>query len=211
MVSMQAIILFGGGGHAAVVAEAAKGAGLLMVGYLDDAEPATPDSPVVGFKRLGAIADLPAVMKLHRHAFFHAAIGDPVLRKKWLDLPAPRPTPAIIHPSAVVSPSAKIAEGVFIGANAVVNARANIGRGVIINTGAIVEHDCDLGEFCHIAPGCVLSGSVKIGQATLIGANSSVIPGVRIGKGCTVGAGSAVVSDIPDGATAVGVPARVAG
>lgn len=211
MVSMQELIVFGGGGHAAVVAEAAKTAGYLMVGYLDDAESSDGDSPIAGFKRLGAIADLPGVMKLHRHAYFHAAIGDAALRKKWLDLPSPRPTPAIVHSSAVVSPSAKIAEGVFIGPNAVVNARAVIGRGVIVNTGAIIEHDCEIGEFAHIAPGCVLAGSVKVGENTLIGANASVIPSVRIGAGCTIGAGSAVASDIPDGATAMGVPARVAG
>ena len=43
-----------------------------------------------------------------------------------------------IHPSAVVSPSAKIGEGTVIMAGAVVNADAVIGRHCIINTGASV-------------------------------------------------------------------------
>ena len=209
MVSMQEIILFGGGGHAAVVAEAAKAAGFLMVGYLDDAEPAQPDSPIAGFKRLGKIADLPAVMKLHRHAYFHAAIGDAALRKKWLELPSPRPTPAIIHSSAVVSPSAKIAEGVFIGPNAVVNARANIGRGAIINTGAIIEHECEIGDAVHVAPGACVAGRARVGAFAFVGIGAQVIQCLSVGDGATVGAGAVVLEDVPDGATVVGVPARV--
>jgi serine acetyltransferase len=36
-----------------------------------------------------------------------------------------------------------------------------------------------------------------------------VLDGVRIGKGAVIGAGAVVTNDIPDGAIAVGVPARV--
>jgi sugar O-acyltransferase (sialic acid O-acetyltransferase NeuD family) len=209
MAKMQSMVLMGGGGHAAVVAESLRAAGFIMEGFLDDSADADPNSPVVGFKRLGAIADLPAVMRSHRHAYFHAAVGDPALRKKWLELVAPRPTPIVIHPTAIVSPSATLGEAAFIGPRAVINARAVIGRGVIVNSGAIVEHDCVLEEFCHVAPGSVLAGRVRIGALTLVGAGSTAIPGVRIGQGCTIGAGSVVISDIPDGSTAMGVPARV--
>jgi len=36
-----------------------------------------------------------------------------------------------------------------------------------------------------------------------------VIPNLKIGKWCTIGAGAVVISDIPDGATVVGNPARI--
>lgn len=208
---MQSIILLGGGGHAAVVAEAAKAAGYIVEGYLDDAEKGAHDDAgeVVGFRRLGPINGVKAAKEAHRHAVFHAAIGDPKLRKKWLGLVEPRPTPAIIHPSAVVSPSAKIGEGAFIGARAVVNTRASIGAGAIINTAAIIEHDCVIDAFCHIGPGSVLCGAVAVGEATLVGAGAVVIPGVRIGAGCTLGAGAVVIADVADGETVVGVPGRV--
>ncbi len=205
------MILLGGGGHAAVVAEAARAAGYIVEGYLDDVPPLpeAPPDPVVGFRHLGAIRDLRKVMDSHRHANFHAAIGDPQLRKVWLQSTTPRLTPPIIHPSAIVSPSATIAEGAFVGPLAVINARAIIGMGAIVNTGAIVEHDCILSEFCHIAPGCVLAGSVKIGQGTLVGAGCTIIPGVRIGDRVTLGAGAVAIADIPDEVTAAGVPARI--
>lgn len=52
-------------------------------------------------------------------------------------------------------------------------------------------------------------GPVEIGAGVLIGSNATILPGVRIGDGAIVGAGSLVNRDIPPGALAAGVPARV--
>jgi acetyltransferase-like isoleucine patch superfamily enzyme len=65
-----------------------------------------------------------------------------------------------------------------------------------------------IGAFVHIAPGTHLAGNVEIGAHSMLGVGASVVPGVRIGAGATVGAGAVVISDIPDGRTVVGVPAR---
>ena len=116
--------------------------------------------------------------------------------------------PVVIHPSATISPSARIDQGTVVMARAVVGVLAEIGELAIINTGAIVEHDNQVGRFAHIAPGAVLAGRVQIGDRTLVGVGSSVRPGIRIGDDSVVGAGSAVVSDIPSGTTVAGVPAR---
>lgn len=53
------------------------------------------------------------------------------------------------------------------------------------------------------------TGVVEIGRDVMLGANSTVLPGVIIGDGAVVGAGSLVNRDIPPGALAAGVPARV--
>ena len=50
---------------------------------------------------------------------------------------------------------------------------------------------------------------VAIGHDCWLGANVVVCPGVTIGDNCVIGAGSVVTHDIPDGAFAAGVPARV--
>jgi acetyltransferase-like isoleucine patch superfamily enzyme len=47
-----------------------------------------------------------------------------------------------------------------------------------------------------------------VGDGTWLGIGSSVIQRVRVGADVTVGAGAAVGRDLPDGVTAVGVPAR---
>ncbi|HOV80557.1 MAG TPA: acyltransferase [Bacillota bacterium] len=54
-------------------------------------------------------------------------------------------------------------------------------------------------------------GPVEIGSGVLIGSNTTILPGVRIGDGAVVGACSLVNRDIPPGAVAAGVPARVVG
>ena len=114
-----------------------------------------------------------------------------------------------IHPSAIISPTAKIGEGTVIMAGAVVNADAVIGKHCIINTGATVDHDCVIEDFCHIAPGTHISGATHVGEGTWIGVGSSVIQCLNIGKNCMIGAGSVVIKDIPDNVTAYGCPAKV--
>jgi acetyltransferase-like isoleucine patch superfamily enzyme len=50
---------------------------------------------------------------------------------------------------------------------------------------------------------------VTVHEYAWIGRDAHVLKGVTIGAGAIVGSGSVVVSDVPDGAVAMGVPARV--
>lgn len=208
-----ALLLLGGGGHAAVVADTARASGFDVVGYLDD-DPETQHSAArVGLKLLGALDDLERIVEsLDTDVFIHAAIGSNDLRQLWLDQSmrlSGVTCPPVIHPSAIVSPSACLGEGVFIAPRTVVNARAEIGPGVIINTGAIVEHDCVIGHFSHITPTATLGGFVHIGGHCLIGIASGILPGVILGDRVTLGAGAVATTDLPEGVTAIGVPAKV--
>lgn len=116
--------------------------------------------------------------------------------------------PVIVDPTAVVSESALLAPGIFVGKKAVINAQASIGECAIINTAAIIEHDCVLGEFVHVAPGACLAGNVEVGPKAHIGIGAVAVEGIRIGAEAVLGAGAVAVENIPAGCTAVGVPAR---
>jgi serine O-acetyltransferase len=48
-----------------------------------------------------------------------------------------------------------------------------------------------------------------VGRDVDLGAHAQVLGGIDLGDGCRVGAASVVLTDVPAGATAVGVPARV--
>jgi acetyltransferase-like isoleucine patch superfamily enzyme len=50
---------------------------------------------------------------------------------------------------------------------------------------------------------------IHVGDNVYFGYGCIVLPGVTIGSNVIIGAGSIVTRDIPDGAVAVGVPARV--
>ncbi|MFN7397001.1 MAG: acetyltransferase [bacterium] len=212
----QAVVLIGGGGHATVIAEAARLAGQVVVGFLDD-NPAAPISailidlphPFPNPPHLGPLDHLAAIGS----SAWIIALGDLKARRVILQtlagLAGVRPQAgSVIHPSAFVSPSASIGPGVFIGPGAIVHARAKVAPHATVNTGSIVEHDCMLDENAHLAPGAILGGGVHVGRDTLIGLGSRVLPGVQIGAGCTIGAGSVVLEDVPSHTKVVGVPAR---
>jgi UDP-perosamine 4-acetyltransferase len=200
------VVLIGGGGHAVVVAEAARRQGVHVGRFLDD-DPLAPLS--LGPVAAEHLGPLRSVANL-RDVLVHLAVGDLPLRRSLIDdIEAARlEARSVIDPGAVVMSSVVLGRGVFVAAGAVVQARAAVGDWCIVNTGAIVEHECVLGPNVHVAPGAVLAGRVRVGADTLIGMGSRVLPGVRIGAGCVVGAGAVVTGDVPAGATVVGVPAR---
>ena len=205
------VLLLGGGGHGVVVADAARAAGYLVAGCLDDEPGIAVHAEQAGLKWLGGLDDLVVVAtELSDDLLIHAAFGDGILRRQWLDAahalcPDVTLTP-IIHPSSIVSPSATIEDGAFIGPLAVVNARARIGRGTIVNSGAIIEHDCLIGPFAHIAPGAILLGAATVGNDAMIGSGARVLPGVDIGADCILGSGAVATVNLSPGTTATGVP-----
>jgi UDP-perosamine 4-acetyltransferase len=206
MTEMQ-IVVIGAGGHAAVLIELLRAAALYsIIGVVD---PDLSQSDVLGVPLIGGEDLLPA-LRQNGVASAVVALGSNRLRQAIGDrLVGWRfSLPPIVHPTAFVSPSATLGEGVVVMARAVIGARARANRLAIINTGAIVEHDNDIGAAAHVAPGVALAGNVRVGARALIGIGTAVRPGVRIGEDAVVGAGSAVVTDIAAGMTVAGAPAR---
>ena len=100
--------------------------------------------------------------------------------------------PVIVDPSAIVSATALIGEGTFVGKGAIVNAEAKIGKMTIINTKALVEHECVVGDFAHVAVGAVLCGQVEIGEGAFIGANATVIQCRKVEPNTVIPAGATI-------------------
>ncbi|KMZ53791.1 acetyltransferase [Dorea sp. D27] len=114
----------------------------------------------------------------------------------------------ITHPTAVISPTAKIGRGCTLFANAVIHTNAAVGMGCIINTAAIIEHDCIIEDFVNVSPKAAMAGHTKIGKSTFLGIGCTIIDDVVVGKDVVIGAGAVVIQDIPDCVVAVGVPAK---
>lgn len=205
-VNSTRLVIVGASYHTKVVIEAVRACCGEVVGLVD---PSPITSSVLGAPVLGGDEVLPG---LHAQGLNAAviALGDNALRERlglWVqELGFDLPT--IVHPSALVSPSAHLGKGVVVMAHAVVGTEAHIGDLAIVNTGAVLDHDNRLGTAAHVAPGCALAGNVRVGERALVGVGSAVRPGIRIGADAIVGAGSAVVSDVPDGSRVGGAPAR---
>jgi sugar O-acyltransferase (sialic acid O-acetyltransferase NeuD family) len=107
--------------------------------------------------------------------------------------------PAIVHPTAVVEPSARLSAGVQVLPHAYVGSEAEIGFGCIVNTSAVVSHDCRLGAYANVSPGALLAGGVTLGEAALVGMGVTVNLGVAIGDGARVGNSAVVKKDVPAG------------
>lgn len=138
------------------------------------------------------------------------AVGDTSARKRFADQLAGRyELPALIHPSACVSSSARIGEGVLVMQNVVINADAEVGAGALLNVGCCVAHDCRVGAYSHLAPCVQLGGGSSVGTGVFCGTSAVVLPNVNVGDWTVCGAGSVVTKDVPERSLAVGVPARV--
>jgi serine O-acetyltransferase len=94
---------------------------------------------------------------------------------------------------------------------------ARIGPGLRIwHFGGIFLHpDSVIGANCTLRQGVTIGnreqgGPVPVlGDDVDVGAYAQLLGGIRIGHGCKIGALAVVLCDVPDGATAVGAPARV--
>lgn len=192
---MKAIYIYGSSGHGLVVADIARACGYEDVIFIDDGDNEYPT-----FEEIQKDKNIPIAF----------GIGSNRTRAKLFDKVKNIgfEIATLIHPSSIISTSAKIGEGTVVMPNVVVNAKAIICDGVILNTSCVIEHECFIGDFVHISPNVTLAGNVKIGKFTHVGIGSNVIQGVSIGQNVIVGGGSMVIRNIEDNQKVAGVPAK---
>ncbi|WP_024597822.1 acetyltransferase [Pseudoalteromonas sp. TAE56] len=201
------LVVVGASGHGKVIADIAEQLGFI-VNFYDDAYPSK--TYIEHWPIHGTCADLIALKNTSTTPNdVVVAIGNNDIRQQKIQLLQQNKFNLItlIHPTAVISQYATIAQGSVVFAGAIINAFANIGVGCIVNTSAIIEHDCAIGDFTHICPNTALAGGVIIGSKSWIGIGSQVKQLSTIGNNCLIGAGSTVIKNIPDNVTAFGSPA----
>ena len=156
---------------------------------------ALPSILVAAPEAVGALSATPAVMVHDAPQTAFAAIG-----RFLYDAEGSRSHDGSIHPRANVHETARLEEGVHVGANATVEQGVQIGRGTYVGAGAVITRDCRIGRNCDIGPNVTLTASL-LGDRVEVQANSVIgepgfgyVPGAR-GIERVVQVGRVIVQD----------------
>jgi sugar O-acyltransferase (sialic acid O-acetyltransferase NeuD family) len=205
------MIIIGAGGHAkeilGILAESDQDKELFFYDNI------SIDQPDLIFKKFPILKKEQAARQaLEKDPRFILGIGKPALRKEMAQ--AFRGFGGSLF--SVISPFARIGrygvslgEGLNIMTGAILTQDIVIGTGTLVHVNVTIHHDCRIGSFCELSPGCHLLGKVKIGDLVSIGSGAVVLPGLTIGNGSVIGAGAVVTTDIPEGVTVKGIPAKI--
>jgi len=201
------IIIYGGSGHAKVVADIIEKTNEHQIaGFIDDT--GTGDASFIGYPVYRTICD----PRLKGIVAGIVAIGDNwgralVVKKILTEIPLFQFITAV-HPSALIGRGVSIGEGTVIMPGVAINADTRIGRHCIANTSSSIDHDCVVEDFSSVAPGVVMGGNVTVRTSTAIGLGSRIIQRVVIGQNTVIGAGALVTKSLPDNIVAYGSPCR---
>lgn len=166
------VIVIGAGGHARVLGEIVQSAKDQLLGYLDD--------NLTGDNIIGTVEDIQKWYEKDSNIEFIIGIGNNSIRNKIYQENLAVNYYTAIHPSAIISPSAKIGEGSAIMANVVINAESKIGKNCIINTASVIEHNCNVEDGAHISYCVTIGAGSKIGKEAYLDMGAIVDRNVTI-------------------------------
>ncbi len=202
------LVLVAGGGLARETAVAARAAGRVVLGCLDD-DPATWGREVgPGLRSLGGVDDAGT----YAGSQFLVCAGKGAVRERLvarlgaLGVGDDR-FATLVHPDASLAVDTVLGAGAVMLAGVVATSGVVIGDHVVCMPNVVLTHDDRLGDYATLCAGVVLGGSVSVGRAAYIGMATSVREGTRVGAGALVGMGAVVLHDVGRDETWVGVPA----
>lgn len=208
------VVIIGAGGfgrhvHATVtrLADSGDGPDLDFLGFLDDGRPDAAILDRLGARHLGPVSELGNMPSGTRYLL---GIGNGRVRRR-IDAVAgelgAEPL-TLIDPDATVGNDIRLGPGTIVCAGARLMTNIATGRHVHINENCTIGHDTALDDYVTVFPLAAVAGNVTIGADSTVGTNAAIIQGLHVGREVFVGAGAAVIRDVPNGVTAVGVPAR---
>jgi sugar O-acyltransferase (sialic acid O-acetyltransferase NeuD family) len=182
------LLIVGAGGHGRSVAEiVAISDAWRFVGFVDDSVPRSAAGSA--WPVIGATHELAAYRNVADVAI--VAIGNnavrELLQQQLRDLGFD--IASVIHPSAIVAPSARLGVGCAIMAGTVIGTEATLGDGVIVNSGAVVDHHCHVQDYAHLGTNACMAGGSMLGRGAWMQAGSALGYGVQVPAGTVLNVG----------------------
>ncbi len=203
------VLILGAGSHGRNVAMALRDRGRPLLGFLDDSK--APGERIDDIEVLSGF-EAAAALALTSPAAIHVAIGNCVVRERLSGSLAAQGArfASAVHPSAVVSPHARLGAALYVAPFVRISPGAVVGEGCLIESNSVIGTNSILEPFVMLALQCALTAGSRVGTRTFLGVGTTVT-GAAIGRDCVIGAASLVLRDVPDGVRAQGQPARVIG
>lgn len=168
--SKERLLLIGAGGFGRVVSETA----VLKYdcAFVDDGFEAGTE--ICGIKVVGHISDLPILFSEYKQLV--VTIGNNAVRERIYKEATELgySFPDLIHPSAYISPYAKLGWGCVLLNHVIIQNGSTVGNGVLLNPGVEIHHDCTVGDFDLIYTNSVVRTYAKVGKRVRIGSNVTI-------------------------------------
>jgi sugar O-acyltransferase (sialic acid O-acetyltransferase NeuD family) len=173
-------------------------------GFLDDEQDAMEGFDI---PRLGSISDYAPTPRDR----FIVALGKPSSKRRLVEMLKDKGGQfvTLIHPTAVVTRSASLGEGVIMTPFTMANPGAIAGRFVTIISFSGLGHDARAGEFTTISSHVDVTGYAELGRDVFVASGARILPRVKVGDGATIGAGAVVMRRVKPGATVYAEPAKL--
>ena len=115
----------------------------------------------------------------------------------------------LVHPTAIVCPSAKLGSGAVLCPFTVVSADVTIADFALLNIYSSAGHDARVGKHCVLSPYATLNGFVQLGDEVFMGTHATVVANKHVGHRSNISANSLVVRNVPDDTTVLGSPGKM--
>jgi len=200
--AMPKLLLWGAGAHGRVIHDLAWVCGYRELAFLDE--------NLAAESVCGNLVLRPDDERTRDYTHFVVSLGDNRARARCFEAALRRGLEAavLIHPSAVISPSAVIGLGTMVLPRVVVGAGVSIGENCILNTACVVEHDSKVSDHVHIAVGAIMGGDVTVEPFVEAGMGAVVLSRLRIGREAVLGAGAVAIRSVGAGSVVAGIPAK---
>lgn len=204
------IVLYGAGGFGREVALILSGLKdkYELIGFVDDGLQYEKGIDIAGVPFLGGREWV--LEHKDEDLYFNCCIGNPAVKSRIQEELTKMGLrfESIIAKNVFIPNSSVIGPGCVIYSNVGISVDCKIGAGVLLNDGVTVGHDAEIGDYTTIMPGTGISGACKIGSNVRIGGHAFIIPGKKVGDFSTIAAGSVVFSNVKEGTTVLGNPAK---
>ena len=115
----------------------------------------------------------------------------------------------LIDPTAIISPSASLGEGVVVFEYSIVHCGVRIGRNCLIQPYTGLGHGTIVGDHCVFSAHFSPAGGCQFGDCVFCGMHSFIKEGLKIGNNAVIAMGAGVFQDVQENSVVVGYPARL--